>query len=221
VLANQNASSSAANRFAIGADITLGADQSTSLIYDTTSQRWRSASLPFDLPGYFVQTATEWNGNLGGLSGADAKCLTELQTTYNWKGKSSAGTLTSTRVHAFLCDGTTCNNLLPNTFYMIAKAGSTTAGGSAFKTDASGGGPGVQNYWDDNGLVTGITWTSRAAGSAELWGTTPYGSNHCTGWSSTSGNGRAGDASANDQLRWSEGNYACSSTGFLYCFVNP
>lgn len=47
VLSNQNASSTAANRFAIGANITIGADQSASFIYDATSQRWRSASLPF------------------------------------------------------------------------------------------------------------------------------------------------------------------------------
>ncbi|WP_198136984.1 DUF1566 domain-containing protein [Nitrobacter hamburgensis] len=51
VLSNQNASSAAANRFAIGADFTIGADQSVSLIYDDTSQRWRSASLPFESSG--------------------------------------------------------------------------------------------------------------------------------------------------------------------------
>jgi hypothetical protein len=54
VLANQNASSSAANRFAISADITLGADQSASLIYDTPSQRWKSASIPFSAAGCSV-----------------------------------------------------------------------------------------------------------------------------------------------------------------------
>jgi hypothetical protein len=42
VLANQNTSSAAANRFAIGTNLTIGADQSASLIYDATSQRWRS-----------------------------------------------------------------------------------------------------------------------------------------------------------------------------------
>jgi hypothetical protein len=41
VLKDENASSSAANRFAFGADITLGAKQSIVLLYDSTSSRWR------------------------------------------------------------------------------------------------------------------------------------------------------------------------------------
>jgi hypothetical protein len=45
VLQDANASSSAANRFAFGMDVTLGANQSISLIYDATSARWRSISL--------------------------------------------------------------------------------------------------------------------------------------------------------------------------------
>ena len=51
VLKNQSGSSALANRFAINADFTLGADQSVSLIYDSTSQRWRSASIPFSVSG--------------------------------------------------------------------------------------------------------------------------------------------------------------------------
>lgn len=41
VLSNQNASSSAANRFALGDDVTLVQDQSITLIYDGTSSRYR------------------------------------------------------------------------------------------------------------------------------------------------------------------------------------
>lgn len=43
VLANQSASSAAANRIitATGADVTLAADDSAMLIYDNTSARWR------------------------------------------------------------------------------------------------------------------------------------------------------------------------------------
>jgi hypothetical protein len=51
VLKNQSTSSTTINRFAINADITLGADQSVTLIYDSTSQRWRSASIPFSGSG--------------------------------------------------------------------------------------------------------------------------------------------------------------------------
>jgi hypothetical protein len=45
VLQDANASSSAANRFAFGVDATLGANQSITLIYDSTSARWRPLSL--------------------------------------------------------------------------------------------------------------------------------------------------------------------------------
>lgn len=47
-LVNQSASSTAANRFLFGKNILLGADQTVSIIYDTTSQRWRAAGIPFD-----------------------------------------------------------------------------------------------------------------------------------------------------------------------------
>ncbi len=51
VLKNQSTSSVAGNRFALGTDVTLTTDQGISLIYDSTSQRWRSAaSLPFSAP---------------------------------------------------------------------------------------------------------------------------------------------------------------------------
>jgi hypothetical protein len=41
ILSNENASSDAAHRFAIGADVTLGASESCILWYDNTSTRWR------------------------------------------------------------------------------------------------------------------------------------------------------------------------------------
>jgi len=57
--------------------------------------------------GYFALTATSWTGDLGGLSGADAHCLTELSATHKtWKGYATAnanGQLTASKVHAFLC----------------------------------------------------------------------------------------------------------------------
>ena len=44
VLVDSSASSSAANRFAISADITIAPDQSVLLQYDSTSSRWRAVS---------------------------------------------------------------------------------------------------------------------------------------------------------------------------------
>lgn len=51
VVKNQSTSSTAGNRFALGADMTLAADQSITIMYDATSQRWRAAGLPFSSAG--------------------------------------------------------------------------------------------------------------------------------------------------------------------------
>jgi hypothetical protein len=59
VLKNQDAASTAANRFAIGSDITLAADQAVSLIYDSTSQRWRAGGLPFSQGGGGAPNCTD------------------------------------------------------------------------------------------------------------------------------------------------------------------
>lgn len=51
VLKDESASSTAANRFALAADITLAADQSVVLQYDSTSSRWRAVALPAGAAG--------------------------------------------------------------------------------------------------------------------------------------------------------------------------
>jgi hypothetical protein len=181
--------------------------------------------------GYLVQTQTKWNGNLGGLSGANAKCLTELQTTYNWNGKANAGTLNSTRVYAFLCDGATCNNLKTNTPYLLAKANNTTACGWGFITNATGLGPNLTGeYWDQNDVCyTGTgqapgeyTWTNRGTSGAN-WATTPKGTAHCTNWTigTSAKTGSVGNASNDDSLIWDNGVDNCNATHYLMCAVDP
>lgn len=46
VLKDESVSSTAANRFALSADVTIGADQAAVLQYDSTSSRWRCFALP-------------------------------------------------------------------------------------------------------------------------------------------------------------------------------
>src|SRR5262245_11583714 len=88
---------------------------------------------------YLVVTNGTWGGNLGGVSGANSKCLTDLPT-YDWRGKSQV-TLNSSTVHAFLCDGTTCNNLLASTGYTFAVSNIPSYGGQSIFTNSSGSGP--------------------------------------------------------------------------------
>ncbi|MEH6575670.1 MAG: hypothetical protein V7731_01205 [Amphritea sp.] len=174
-------------------------------------------------PGYLVQTATTWDGNLGGLSGADAKCLTELKDTYGWKGKSDAGTLTEARVKAFLCDGSTCNNAQADTYYITAWANNTANGGLVILTDSNGRGPGLENEWqEDNFDNLADYWTARGGSNAELWDNTPAGL-HCSNWSSNSIalEGTTGGASRLDFQKWNDGEVTCDFSMSLLCIIAP
>jgi hypothetical protein len=186
--------------------------------------------------GYFVLTSTTYNGNLGGLSGADAKCLTELTTNTNWMGYSTAngnGQLVASKVHAFLSLQThVSSNLMPLTTYYFANAANSAAGGASFTTDANGAGPGDAQNWSAASYFSGTYnfWSGRAdnAGhnTATLWYTQASNYNDCTGWTDgTSGAyGDPGATANTDQSRWGLLTYnvtTCDNTYHLVCFVNP
>lgn len=188
-------------------------------------------------PGYFVLTQSTWTGNLGGMSGADSKCLDELQTQ-NWRGKTDAQSrdlLVASKVKAFICGKATCNNLQPATPYFFARAGSTTAGGMGFITDTNGAGPAFNDgasFWDIAGTFeTGVYWWSnRASGTATAWGTTPYSSANspsCDDWTNDinmSYQGRQGNTIESGVKRWNDSSDYCDGYGGQYplvCFVNP
>src|SRR5258708_40002302 len=81
--------------------------------------------------GFFVLTSTTYDGNLGGLAGADAKCLTELTGNTNWRGYSPAhnnGQLVGSQGHALLCGQFRFTNLMPGTTYKFAKVCAPTPG---------------------------------------------------------------------------------------------
>lgn len=68
VLKNESGSSTAANRFGFGADLTLTPSQGASIIYDSTSSRWRTIGGP---PATGVGSGTVTSISIGsGLSGA-------------------------------------------------------------------------------------------------------------------------------------------------------
>ena len=97
-----------------------------------------SFPLPGSSDGYFVMSKSTWTGNLGDLSGADAKCLTELTTNTGWRGymdANSRGILISGHVHAFLCDGAsypgTCTTPQANTRFFFADANNSRMAATA------------------------------------------------------------------------------------------
>jgi hypothetical protein len=185
--------------------------------------------------GYFVLTGTSYNGNLGGLNGADADCLTELTVTNtSWQGYSTAnsnGQLIASKVHAFLCTAVAyCNNLMPLTTYYFANAGNPSAGGASFTTDSNGLGPndnnnwsganyfgGTYSYWGNrgsNGLSTTAFSNANASGVEACSATWVSAANSQTGWFGASAN--------TTNLRWNTSiTDTCDATLNLICFVNP
>ena len=186
--------------------------------------------------GYFVLTSTTWNGNLGGLSGADAKCLTELTANTAWMGYATAnsnGQLVATKVHAFLCAGSNyspgmCNNPMPLTTYYFSNAGNGAAGGASFTTDSNGLGPGDSANWSAANYFSGSYdyWTDRAYTSSALWAASGrYAPGEsCSSWSTASSgsSGGIGNAGQTDQSRWNtNSDPTCDNTYRLICMVNP
>ena len=190
--------------------------------------------------GYFVLTQTTYNGNRGSLAAADAQCLTELGTTHTgWKGYTTAnanGQIVSSKVHAFLCDTGTCNNLMPQTTYYFANAGNSAAGGASFTTDAAGFGPydgtswagatyfsGTYNYWSNR--TNSSCWDSSAFGGGPGQSTNAA----CGTWNSASSGstGVSGNSAQTDWKRWGSGwcmsatTSTCDSSLNLICLVNP
>ena len=85
-LNDQNSSSTAANRFAIGADISIGANQAVALLYDAPASRWRAIGIPGTGGGgggaptdaeYLVKTA---NGTLS----AERVATDTATVTWDW-----------------------------------------------------------------------------------------------------------------------------------------
>jgi len=151
---------------------------------------------------YFLLSKDTYTGNLGGISGADLKCLTEVNN-YDFKGKPSGVTFTQDQVFAFLCDSSSCFNLKPNEVYTFARLGNTAYGGATFTTDSSGRGTGDRNWWgpvdhqgnpvmDYFGGYSGEKyWTGRnvLGGFAidEYWSENPH-TYTCADWSVDQGN---------------------------------
>lgn len=178
--------------------------------------------------GYFVLTNTTWTGNLGGRAGADAKCLTELTSTYtNWMGYTDANTrglLIAAKVKAFICDSSVCNNLTPLSTYYYAVANQPGVGGATFTADSSGLGPGDSTSWAAANRFGGTfsVWLGRNSTSATYWANSVNG-NSCTNWSTSSvgAAGRSGATGYTDQQRWYIANSSCDQSFNLICIVSP
>jgi hypothetical protein len=184
--------------------------------------------------GWFVLLGSQHTGALGGLSGANSTCLTALQAG-GWSGYNAAnanGQLTSAKVFAFLCDGTTCQNLNANTTYYYACGLDSTAGGGSFTTDGSGLGPNNSSFWEEanafgychntSNVGSSSFWTGRASTSNTQWANSSD-ANNCTAWTTSSAgvNGQLGGSAGTTSTRWTNASATCLNGLSLVCYVNP
>lgn len=171
--------------------------------------------------GYFVEADVN-NANLGGLAGANAYCLSTLQTE-DWNGKAVAaanGQLTADYVQAWLCSASSCQNLRPHGPYLYSttlypsNVGTVmTADGNGFTaddfyayadTEAFGGG-GFREYF-----------TGRDGSDNGPQATT------CGDWSTTSGATYVGvsDTGAYEE-KISKYTGSCGDPREIICMVHP
>ncbi len=199
---------------------------------DGTSWKWlvktqTSITAPAG-SGYFVMSYGTWNGNMGGLAGADAKCLADLTAHTGWMGYAEAharGQDVASKVHAFICAAASCNTLTPLTTYYFADTNNAAAGGANFTTDGSSIGPGDTNNWAAANYFgsTYFWWSDRDQTSSTAW-TNTNAARNCISWTNGTNfaHGNYGNTSNTDTTRWKilgAGN--CDSVYHLLCYVNP
>ncbi len=182
--------------------------------------------------GYFVLTASSWDGNLGGPTGANSKCLTEL-TSKDWMGKADAITrnlLTASKVVAFICPFglSDCNNASSLTTYYFAVADSPVTGGANFTTDISGRGPNNSYAWSAFNYfgISATYWSNRRSSSSTAWGTSGESqySGACASNFTTAiagNNAVVGNTSSSGSGRWINTYEGCNTFHRLICIVNP
>lgn len=187
---------------------------------------------PTGTNGYFVMSKTQWNGNLGGVTGADAKCLTDLTTNTGWRGYADAnsrGLLVAAKVQAFICTQgpTYCGNLNANTTYYVANANNASVGGARISADASGRGPNDTQQWSGSDYFGGAYsyWSNRNIVSESIWQTSFWSSTSQCGtyWDSSSSglNGGTGSSTGTGSNRWYPNDTACNTPLNLICIVHP
>ena len=185
--------------------------------------------------GYFVLSHDTWTGNLGGLAGADAKCLSDLTTYTSWMGYATAnsnGQLVAAKVHAFLIDGTYSGaNPMPLATYYFANALDGSKGGASFTTNSALSGPGDASNWSGATFfgASYTYWTDRDNYSGNtLWGTGGYCCGAtvmaCNNWASASSGytGLPGISNSTTSTRWNNvATPTCDNSEHLICFVDP
>lgn len=145
VLVDESGSSTAGNRFALNANVTLGADQSSMLYYDGTSSRWRVVG---------------GTGSGGGLSNVVDDTTPQLGGNLDINGKAITAILTA---GTSLANGDLCYMQSDGEMYLAdADAASSSSGLLAIctesLTDGNSGTFVIGGVYTTSGLTTGSTY---------------------------------------------------------------
>ena len=168
----------------------------------------RSGSSCVDSPKTVFVSSAAYNGNLGGLAGADAKC----------QALATAANLTGT-YKAWLTDGTTSaeSRLTHSTAPYELVGGAVVANSWADLTSGT-----LRDYLDAD--ETGEThnedtyvWTNTAGNGASIG---PTFGGHCSNWTSSSSSpvGAGGEVGFLDDEWTEDGADECDAKNHIYCF---
>lgn len=184
-------------------------------------------SAPNPDKGFFVLSALNYQSDLGDLAGADATCLSDL-SDHDWNGKAEAvsrGLLNSTKVRAWLCVNSGCQDLIPEEEYQFAVSDAPGKGGATIRVGSDGlTHNNTQNWSGHNYWGVGNYFTGRDEGTATVFGGPIY--NSCRGWTyagdSGSDYGAQGDSNHTNKNRWHTTTYGtCNQPLKLICIVDP
>jgi hypothetical protein len=151
-------------------------------------------------PRAFI-TSTTYDGNLGGLSGADNKCQTQA----------GAAALGGTWKAWLSSSSTDARERIPAMRYQTMNGGIITADG----TNLYGGGLAADIASNEfNGSVSGTAWTGTGTDGSKT-------TDRCSDWAATTGNGTVGNNSSTMQWTNDASPASCAGMQRLYCFEQP
>ena len=169
-----------------------------------TNGKSTMTSFPFLTERKVFVSSALYDGDLGGLSGADASCTAlaaavgETNPYVAWLADSTQSPSTRFDLggspYTLLGDGTT----IANDWTDLTDG---TLDNKINKTESGGGIVSLREVW-----------TNVDASGAN------NGNDHCSDWSSTSGNGRAGVQNASDSRWTDDSTRGCSQNSRIYCF---
>jgi len=194
----------------ISGNPTVSANATNHTITVTTAGGTGTATINVLTGKRIFVTATAYNGNLGGISGADAKCASDTNKPSTGSYKAYIADGTNRRV----CSTGWCTDTSENLDWV------TTSNRNYIRAD--------QSVLIGQGGPQGVLWSMSNginAASTAIWTglylnyTSTAAAGSCNGWTSASSgaSGLTGDAQSTGNAHFNNTGLACNTTNRLYC----